>query len=122
VIEPDGRVKEYGGGYDDYLRQRQAETPAQSSPSPSSRTTTAPAERPRRLGFKEKRELEALPGRIEGLEAAREDLHREMADPAFYRKDAGAIVETRARLESLEAELAAAYERWEELEGLDGGS
>ncbi|HEY2157351.1 MAG TPA: hypothetical protein VGH33_17110, partial [Isosphaeraceae bacterium] len=93
-----------------------------SSPSPSPRPTTAPAEKPRRLGFKEKRELEALPGRIEALEAAREMLHVEMADPAFYRKDAGAIVETKARLESLEADLASAYARWEELEGLDGGS
>jgi ATP-binding cassette subfamily F protein uup len=120
VIEPDGRVKEYDGGYDDYLRQRQAETPVESSPTPS-RATAAPAERPRRLGFKEKRELDALPGRIEALEAAREDLHREMADPAFYRRDAGAVVEAKAKLESLEAELAGAYERWEDLEGLDGG-
>ncbi|HEY2159188.1 MAG TPA: ATP-binding cassette domain-containing protein, partial [Isosphaeraceae bacterium] len=76
VIEPDGRVKEYDGGYDDYLRQRQAEAPVASSPSPSPRPTTAPAEKPRRLGFKENRELEALPGRIEALEAAREELHR----------------------------------------------
>ncbi len=121
VIEPDGRVKEYDGGYDDYLRQRQAETPVESSPTPS-RATATPAERTRRLGFKEKRELEALPGRIEALEAAREELHGEMADPAFYRNEAGAIVEANARLASLEAELAAAYARWEQLEGLDRGS
>jgi ATP-binding cassette subfamily F protein uup len=66
--------------------------------------------------------LESLPGRIEGLESALEDLHREMADPAFYRKDGAAIAEARARLDAVEADLASAYSRWEELEGLDGGS
>ncbi len=43
-----------------------------------------------------------------------------MADPAFYRQDGGAIADARARLEALERELGAAYERWEELEGLAG--
>ena len=123
AIEPDGRVKEYDGGYDDYLRQSQAETPPESKPiAVPAKATTPSGDRPRRLGFKEKRELESLPGRIEGLESAREELHREMADPAFYRKDGTAIAEAKARLESLEADLAGAYARWEELEGLDGGA
>jgi ATP-binding cassette subfamily F protein uup len=65
-------------------------------------------------------ELEALPGRIEELEAARAALHDAMADPAFYRQDGGAIAEARARLEGLERELGTAYARWEALEGLAG--
>jgi ATP-binding cassette subfamily F protein uup len=122
AIEPDGSVKEYDGGYDDYLRQRQPE-PASEPKEASAPTKPALAsDRPRRLGFKEKRELEFLPSRIEGLESDREDLHREMADPAFYRKDGAAIAEARAKLEALEADLAAAYSRWEELEGLEGES
>ena len=103
VIEADGRVKEYDGGYDDYVRQRQAEAPAE--PKPVSAPVSAPAKgaspqagRPRKLSFKEKQELEALPGQIEELEAARQALHQAMADPAFYRKDGAEIAETKAKL------------------------
>ena len=122
AIEPDGRVKEYDGGYDDYLRQRQAESPAEPRPSSPPAKPAEVVERARRLGFKEKRELEILPGRIEGLEAAREALHLEMAEPSFYRKDGAAIAEAKSRLATIEADLAAAYARWEELEGLSDGS
>jgi ABC transport system ATP-binding/permease protein len=119
AIEADGRVKEYDGGYDDYLRQRREEAPAPPrtapSPAPSPRP---PAERPRKLSLKERKELETLPGRIEELEAARTELHDAMADPAFYRQDGGTIAAARARLEALESELGAAYERWEALEAL----
>ena len=121
AIGPDGRVREYDGCYDDFLRQSQAESAPEKTSAPP-KATASVADRPRRLGFKEKRELEALPGRIEGLEAAVDDLHREMADPSFYRKDGSAIAETKARLESLEADLASAYARWEKLEGLDSGA
>ena len=124
AIEADGRVKEYDGGYDDYLRQRREEAPAE--PKAVARrgaavvTREPQAERPRKLSHKESKELEALPGRIEELEAARAELHDAMADPAFYRQDGGAIADAKARLEALESELATAYERWEALEGLAG--
>lgn len=126
AIEPDGRVKEYDGGYDDYLRQRRDEessapkaaaTPAASSSSGSARPQ---ASRPRKISLKERKELEALPARIETLEAARTELHDAMADPSFYRQDGAAIAESRDRLEAIESELAAAYARWEELESLAG--
>jgi ATP-binding cassette subfamily F protein uup len=65
----------------------------------------------------EQRELEALPGRIEVLEAERERLHAAMAEPAFYQQPPAAIVEATARLKSLDGELAVLYDRWEELEG-----
>ena len=121
AIEPDGRVKEYDGGYDDYLRQRPDAAPAEPKPALApAKTSSPPPERPRKLSFKERRELEELPRRIEELEAARQELHETMADPAFYRRDGGEIAEAKARLESLEQELAAAYERWEALEGLAG--
>jgi ATP-binding cassette subfamily F protein uup len=119
AIEDDGRVKEYDGGYDDYLRQRQAESPP--DPKPASATAKAagpPSDRPRKLSYKEQRELEALPGRIDVLEAALQELHEAMADPAFYRKEGAEIAEVRARLEALERELSLAYERWEALEAL----
>jgi ATP-binding cassette subfamily F protein uup len=121
AIAPDGRVKEYEGGYGDYLRQRPAEAPAE--PRPPDRaaavvTSNAAPERPRKLSFKEKRELEALPARIEELETALRALHDTMSAPAFYKQDRAAIAETKARLDALEAELAGTYSRWEELEEL----
>ena len=73
-----------------------------------------------RLSFKERRELDELPKRIDALEAARQGLHETMADPAFYRRDGGEIAQAKARLASLEQELAQAYERREALEGLAG--
>jgi ATP-binding cassette subfamily F protein uup len=119
AIEDDGRVKEYDGGYDDYLRQRQAESPPDPKPAPATaKAAGPPPDRPRKLSYKEQRELEALPGRIDVLEAALQELHEAMADPAFYRKEGAEIAEVRARLEALERELSLAYERWEALEAL----
>ena len=71
-------------------------------------------------GFKERKELESLPGRIELLENAVQELHAAMADPSFYRKDRDAITGARNRLEDLERDLASAYVRWHALEELAG--
>ena len=65
--------------------------------------------RPRKLSFKERKELETLPGRIELLENAVQELHMAMADPSFYRKDRDAIAGAGNRLEELERDLASAY-------------
>ena len=120
VLEGEGRVKEYAGAYDDWLRQRQVE-PAPEKAEPSKERTkpaTLPKARPRRLTYAEQRELEALPERIGALEVQMGELHRAMADPAFYRQDPAGIVSTNAHLQSLEKDLAAAYQRWEVLETL----
>jgi len=119
AIEGEGRVKEYDGGYDDFLRQRQADLPDDPRPrTDASRATSPLPDRPRKLNYKEKRELEGLPGRIEELEAARQQIHQAMASPSFYQQDAAVISQANARLEVLEQELAQAYERWESLEAL----
>jgi len=75
-------------------------------------------ERPRKLSFKEERELEALPDRIASLEQEQEQIHGTLADPEFYKNAGPEVVTLNARLEELDAELLAAYERWEQLEGL----
>jgi ABC transport system ATP-binding/permease protein len=118
AIEPDGQVKEYDGGYDDYLRQRSTQVPAEpKSSNVPSQTTAAPArEKPKKLSFKEQRELESLPARIEALETEIQQLHEAMADTAFYKRDGAAIAQTNTRLAELESELATVYERWEALE------
>ena len=90
VIEDDGLVKEYEGGYDDYLRQRPAEPASQSRPNPDvprKKAADAPREQSRKLSFKERKELDGMPGRIEQLEKTAQDLHAAMAEPSFYRQD-----------------------------------
>ncbi len=69
------------------------------------------------MSFKEQRELESLPARIDALETEIQQLHEAMADPAFYKRDGAAIAQTNTRLAELESELAGVYERWETLEG-----
>jgi ABC transport system ATP-binding/permease protein len=119
AIELDGGIGEYDGGYDDYLRQRPEQMAAlmkSSDESERPQTRTAAAKR-KKLSFKEKREMEALPGQIENLELELRELHATMADSAFYKRDRGAIAQAKSRLDELERWLAAAYERWEVLEG-----
>jgi ATP-binding cassette subfamily F protein uup len=59
-----------------------------------------------------------LPQRIESLEEEQEGLYRQMAKPAFYQQEGEKVVQANQRLEELKQELAAAYQRWEELEEL----
>ena len=116
VLEGEGRVKEYAGGYDDWLRQRPAEQPV-AKPAPARlEPPPPPQQRARRLTYKEQRELEALPARIESLEAELEQIHVRMAEPQFYREAPAEIVIVKNRLQALQSEIAEAYRRWEELE------
>jgi ATP-binding cassette subfamily F protein uup len=117
VLEGDGRIKEYAGGYDDWLRQRPEEQPpAVKPPAARAEPRQSPPQRARRLTYKEQRELEALPQRIEALEAELGELHQLAADPAFYRKATAEIIAVKNRLQSVQSDLAEAYRRWEELE------
>jgi ATP-binding cassette subfamily F protein uup len=119
VMGNDGVVREYVGGYGDWLRQAEAEAaPATVAARPAQEKQRRQAARPRRLSFKEERELEALPDAIAALEEEQEQLHATLADPAFYKEAAAEIGALNSRLEVLEHELAEAYRRWEELEAL----
>jgi ATP-binding cassette subfamily F protein uup len=116
VFEGNGRIAEYVGGYDDWLRQR-PQVDAVSRP--RSQVKEKPRqERARKLTFKEKHELAELPLRIEALETDVAELHARMVDPDFYRKAGEQVALATARLEALEKELAATYARWEELDAL----
>jgi ATP-binding cassette subfamily F protein uup len=121
VFEDGGTVTAYAGGYDDWLVQRPK--PETAAPKNKKEKKAEPEERvrkarPRKLSFKEKTELAALPARIEALEAEQAELHQRMADPEFYKEAGNAVAETTQRLEKMEAELEAAYGRWEELEAV----
>jgi len=119
VLGNDSRVREYVGGYDDWLRQSAAEASPTAQPvRPVQEKPKRQMERPRKLSFKEERELEALPDMIAGLEDEQEKLHATLADPGFYKSAGAEIAAINSRLEALEHELAEAYRRWEELEAL----
>ena len=117
AFERDGVVKEYAGGYDDYLRQRPAILTAVAAPSAKPTFIPTPPAL-RKLSFKERRELEALPAKIEALEARQKQLHQEMADPDYHRQGAQKISAARSELSAIERDLAASYARWEELEAV----
>jgi len=122
VLEGEGRLGEYVGGYSDWLRQRRpppAQAQAPPAPAPvKPAPPTAPAAPParRKLGYREARELEQLPARIEQLEAEIARRTDAMHDPGFYQQDGAAITAANLELARLQEELDAAYKRWEELE------
>ncbi|MBE0575840.1 MAG: ATP-binding cassette domain-containing protein [Desulfuromonadales bacterium] len=117
VFEDNGQINEYVGGYDDWLRQRPQPESALKSKEPLKEKPKKA--RSRKLTFKEKRELEALPLQIDALETEVAGLHAKMADPAFYRTAGEQVAATTSRLKTLEAELAETYARWEELDSLN---
>jgi len=114
IFNGDGRVEEIIGGYDDWLNLK----PANEKPQKQEKSRPARIkERPRKLSFKEKLELEDLPKKIEGWETEQADLHQKLADPALYQRGEGNLVSSiQERLTQLESDLKNAYHRWEELE------
>jgi len=117
VFEGKGRVNEYIGGYDDWLRQRRAETPAKPKPEKKETSPAKPEVKPTKLSYKDQRELDGLPKLIEELDAELEAIQSKMADPDFYKCDPVEVATTTDRMAEVEAKLSAAYARWEELEG-----
>lgn len=122
VLTGDGIVRDYVGGYDDWLSQSAAEL-ASAEPLAQKTVQDKPkrqAERGRKLSFKEERELEALPERIAALEEEQTALHTRLSDPDFYKNAGSETASINARLAELEQELESAFLRWDELESLKG--
>jgi ATP-binding cassette subfamily F protein uup len=119
VLEGHGRIGEYVGGYSDWLRQRPADAPVATSASkPNGKVNAAPpVAAKRKLSFKEQRELDQLPKRIEQLESEIANRIAATNDPAFFQQDSSTIVQTRKALAALQADLETVYARWAELEG-----
>ena len=115
ALEGGGRANEYVGGYDDWLRQRPRETPPAPEGAPKPRHEAPKPANPRKLSFKEKQELEELPARIEALEKEKHDLFQSLAEARVYEK-AGGVATATARIEAIDGELAATYDRWAALE------
>ena len=119
VFAGEGLVQEYAGGYDDWLLQcsvhREKEPPVKEQRKERIKAKSAG---PRKLTFKETRELEELPGLIAAMEQEQKRIYAAMADASFYRDEGNGAARTGARLGALEQQLQEAYGRWEELETL----
>ena len=126
VLEGDGRVQEFVGGWSDWVRWREARDAAARRVLPPAGEQGAVAgsgtvkTQRRRLSFKDKREYDALPAGIEALERTKAALDERIAQPEFYSEDRAAVRDTLARLQQTISDIDAAYARWTELESLAG--
>jgi len=121
VLEGDGIIAEYPGGYDDWLSQRKPEVKeSQPKAKEHGEEEIVKKEKPRplKLSFKEEKELASLPAKIEKLESAREELFTLMSDAEFFKKTPAEMSEAKTKLKTIEEELLSVYERWEYLEKL----
>ncbi len=120
AFEGDGCIKEYVGGYNDWLRQsikiqeiQQKEEKDSSKKDRQKQTTNSH----RKLSYKEKKELENIPQLIEKLETEQKQLHNDMLKPDFY-KNSSEVAAVTARLKELSKQLEDAYNRWQLLDEL----
>ncbi|MCQ4270923.1 ATP-binding cassette domain-containing protein [Pseudomonas kuykendallii] len=126
VFQGNGVVREYVGGYLDWLRQGGSprllgvgdSRPEKAEPvkAPAPVETAAPAPAKKKLSYKLQRELEALPGQIDAVEQRIAAVQAQIADPAFYQRPAEETRDVLAQVDSLQAELDTLLERWAELE------
>ena len=120
IVFEENEVREYDGGYDDWLRQKSNRanlaSPNASKKKPKSRARESAPAKKQPLSFKEKQELKQLPDTIEQLEKEIAELHALMAEPDYYKQSADILSTKKARLVECEASLAAAFKRWDKLE------
>ncbi len=121
VFEGDGRVAEFVGGYDDWIRQRGIDPFSDTPPKNdvAVRGKAAVQKKPGKLSYKDQRELDMLPEKIELLEKRVQQLTEEMGKAGFFQQDKDIIVNTQKALETASADLEACYKRWEELESVE---
>ncbi|MBN1546078.1 MAG: ATP-binding cassette domain-containing protein, partial [Syntrophaceae bacterium] len=117
VFEGQGKVQEYVGGYEDWMKQQSQEKKAVPE-KPKKEKPKSAMTGPRKLTFKEQRELETLPGLIEALEAEKQNLCSALSDPELYKTAGQDVARLQTRLDELEAELETAYSRWDFLENI----
>ncbi|WP_419798046.1 MAG: ATP-binding cassette domain-containing protein [Terasakiella sp.] len=119
AVEGNGNVQEYPGGYEDYLRQRPA---VKAVAEAKAKAVEKPKEQPKKskakLSYKDQRELDMLPQKMEKLTAEKEKLESAMADPDLFAKSPDKFQKTSDELSAVQGELDACEERWLELEML----
>jgi len=125
VFEGDGKFREYAGGYEDWERYQRQIPAANSRAQRTAATVAVPvksrsSDKRRRLSYKEQRELDQLPAKIEALEAEQVELHARMGSGDFYRQSSDKIAAAVERLEAVKCELELHYERWQILDSIAG--
>ena len=118
AVEGDGSAREYVGGYSDYLTQRPATKETPKADAKATPPTPARSKTQAKLSYKDQRELDELPARLEKLAAEIAKLESELADPALFERNPGRFDTAVKRLDTARAELESAEERWLELETL----
>ncbi|MCG6899579.1 MAG: ATP-binding cassette domain-containing protein [Gammaproteobacteria bacterium] len=121
VFEGEGIIGEYVGGYSDWLQHKTAASKpdggnADNKPAVKATPAQVALERPKKLSYKEQRELQALPAKIEQLEAEQAQLQAAIGDPGFYQQSHEQVNGVLERLQVVEAQLEDCYGRWEWLE------
>ena len=127
MFEGNHHIQEYVGGYSDWIRQRPKDwsfavigkdnkTPEQKEKLKVEKAKPVENDKPRKLSYKEQRELEALPEKIENLESEQSELQELTSQGDFYQQDQQTIAITMERLKTVNEELEHAYERWELLD------
>jgi ATP-binding cassette subfamily F protein uup len=117
VLDGDGTINQYAGGYDDYLSQKQDKIEAQKTKSsPKSKPTYEKTveTNAKKLTYKQQQELKKLPGKIEKAEIEIGEIQMQLSDPEFFQTDESQ--DALIRLARLEADLARYFEKWGELE------
>jgi ATP-binding cassette subfamily F protein uup len=121
VFEGDGRVGEYVGGYEDWARYRrqmdERSQVAQRASAPAAAVGEKKRENAaRKLSYKDQRDLEALPEKIEALETEQAKLHAALSDAEFHKQSREKIAAATERLRVIGRELEECYARWQALE------
>ena len=114
VFEGKGVINQYVGGYDDWLRQRKNDT--SSNPGALKKDKARATLSAKKLSYKDQRELDSLPKKIEGLEIQISEISIKMSDANFYTSNRALITETEKQLTEYQTQLSRCYERWELLE------
>jgi len=118
VLEGNGVVREYAGGYDDYLVEQKATVPSfyKGTKATKIKRPKTIANKLKKLTFKEQKLLEALPEQIAQLEEEQSGIQEQLDDPEFFKKTWQITQKATQRFEALGAELLEAYAQWEELD------
>ncbi|MGX4676958.1 ribosomal protection-like ABC-F family protein [SAR92 clade bacterium H246] len=115
VFEGNGTINQYIGGYDDWLRQRKIEQPANVT---ATAVPSKPKPAAKKLSYKDQRELDSLPAQIEDMETKIEEISEHMSQPDFYKSERAEIEKIEKQLADMQQQLSHSYQRWEQLDAL----
>ncbi len=116
AFEGSGRVVSIEGGYTDYAVWKSRQKGESVTAAKKDAVKPRPVRQKTKLSYKEQRELDALPAKIELLESEKGEIEKRFCDPDYFNRDEKGYMQDQARLTELESELMAAFERWDELE------